>query len=101
MWVSVQRTTSPDTGPGFANGRLGFGAKTRGDPAGSAMVVVDSLARNVAAEGWFYGQVLAAMALGLAIDLIRKRDLRRYWTRSVRLDLVYGVLEFLRLRLRD
>ncbi|HEY0599703.1 sterol desaturase family protein [Brevundimonas sp.] len=67
------------------------------DPAGSAMVVVDSLARNVAAEGWFYGQVLAAMALGLAIDLIRKRDLRRYWTRSVRLDLVYGVLEFLHL----
>jgi hypothetical protein len=23
------------------------------DPAGSAMVIIDSVARNVAAEGWF------------------------------------------------
>lgn len=64
------------------------------DPAGSAMVVVDSIVRNVAAEGWFYGQMLAAVALGLAIDLIRRRNLRqRYTSRSVRVDAVYGLLE--------
>lgn len=68
------------------------------DPAGSAMVVVDSLVRNVTAEAWFYGQFLAAVALGVVIDVIRKRDLRtRYWSKSVRLDAFYGVLEFLHL----
>ena len=65
------------------------------DPAGSAMVVIDSVARNVAAEGWFYGQLIAAVALGLAIDLIRRRDLGRYWSKSVRVDMAYGLLEFL------
>jgi sterol desaturase/sphingolipid hydroxylase (fatty acid hydroxylase superfamily) len=66
------------------------------DPAGSAMVVVDSVARNVQAEGWFYGQFLAAFLLGLAIDMIRRRDLPgRYGSKSVRVDLVYGLFEFL------
>lgn len=64
------------------------------DPAGSAMVVADSVARNLQAEGWFYGQLLAAVALGLVIDLFRRRDLAtRYWSKSVRLDLFYGFLE--------
>jgi sterol desaturase/sphingolipid hydroxylase (fatty acid hydroxylase superfamily) len=68
------------------------------DPAGSAMVVVDSIVRNVSAEGWFYGQFAVAIALGLTIDLIRKRNLaQRYGSKSVRLDMVYGVLEFLHL----
>ncbi|MFC7378174.1 sterol desaturase family protein [Brevundimonas sp. GCM10030266] len=68
------------------------------DPAGSAMVVMDSVARNVAAEGWFYGQFAAAILLGLTIDLVRRRDLvARYWTRSVRVDGVYAILEFLHL----
>lgn len=66
------------------------------DPAGSAMVVVDSLARNVQAEAWFYGQFLAAFLLGLAIDMVRRRDLPgRYGSKGVRVDLVYGGLEFL------
>lgn len=66
------------------------------DPAGSAMVVVDSVARNVQAEGWFYAQFVAAFLLGLAIDMIRRRDLPgRYGSKSVRVDLVYGLLEFL------
>jgi sterol desaturase/sphingolipid hydroxylase (fatty acid hydroxylase superfamily) len=65
------------------------------DPAGSAMVVVDSVVRNVTAEGWFYGQFLAAVALGLVIDLVRRRDLKgRYLSKSVRLDAFYGLLEF-------
>lgn len=65
------------------------------DPAGSAAVVVDSLLRNVTAEGWFYGQFVAAVALGLAIDLLRRRDLKaRYLSKSVRLDAFYGLLEF-------
>jgi len=64
------------------------------DPGGSAMVVIDSLVRNVTAEGWFYGQFAAAILLGLTIDLIRRRDLAgRYWSRSVRLDGFYGLLE--------
>lgn len=64
------------------------------DPAGGVMVVVDSIARNVAAEAWFYGQMAAALALGLAIDLIRRRDLAgRYGAKSVRVDLVYGLVE--------
>jgi len=66
------------------------------DPAGSAMVVVDSLVRNVQAEGWFYGQFVAAFLLGLTIDMIRRRDLPgRYGSKSVRVDAVYGLLEFL------
>ncbi|GAA0645311.1 sterol desaturase family protein [Brevundimonas lenta] len=64
------------------------------DPAGSAMVVVDSIVRNVTAEGWFYGQFAAALALGLAIDLIRRRELGpRYLSKGVRLDLVYSLME--------
>lgn len=66
------------------------------DPAGSVMVVVDSVARNVQAEGWFYGQFLAAFVIGLAIDMVRRRDLPgRYGSKSVRVDAVYGLLEFL------
>lgn len=66
------------------------------DPAGTAMVMVDSLTRNAAAEGWFYGQFLAAVILGLGIDILRQRDLgRRYWSKSVRLDAFYGLLEVL------
>jgi len=66
------------------------------DPAGSAMVMVDSLARNVTAEAWFYGQFLAAVVFGVAIDLIRRRDLpSRYGSKGVRVDAVYGLLEFL------
>lgn len=66
------------------------------DPAGSAAVVVDSIVRNLSAEGWFYGQFVAAIAIGLAIDLVRKRRLvRRYWTKGVRVDAVYAALEFL------
>lgn len=66
------------------------------DPAGSAMVAVDSLVRNVQAEGWFYAQFLAAFLLGLAIDMVRRRDLPgRYGSKGVRVDLVYGGLEFL------
>ncbi|KQW83021.1 sterol desaturase family protein [Brevundimonas sp. Root1279] len=65
------------------------------DPAGSAMVVVDSVVRNVTAEAWFYGQFIAAIALGLTIDLLRRRDLKaRYFSKSVRLDAFYGLLEF-------
>jgi len=68
------------------------------DPAGSATVVVDSIVRNVSAEAWFYGQFAVAIALGLTIDLFRKRNLaQRYGSKSVRLDMVYGVLEFLHL----
>jgi hypothetical protein len=71
------------------------------DPAGSATVVVDSLVRNVTAEAWFYGQFVAAVALGLAIDLLRRRDLKaRYLSRSVRLDALYGLLEFVHVVLR-
>lgn len=66
------------------------------DPAGSAMVVVDSVVRNVAAEGWFYGQFALAIGLGLTIDLIRRRNLPgRYGAKSVRVDMVYSLLEFL------
>jgi sterol desaturase/sphingolipid hydroxylase (fatty acid hydroxylase superfamily) len=66
------------------------------DPLGALGVVAESVVRNVTAEGWFYGQFLAAVAIGLAFDMIRKRDLpRRYWSRSVRIDAVYGALEFL------
>lgn len=66
------------------------------DPAASLAVAAESLARNLSAESWFYGQLLAALALGLAIDLFRHRDLgARYWNKSVRLDLFYGLLEFL------
>lgn len=68
------------------------------DPAGTAAVVADSLLRNMAAEGWFYGQFLAAVILGLAIDILRRRDLgQRYWSKSVRLDAFYGLLEALHL----
>lgn len=68
------------------------------DPAGSAMVVVDSVVRNVQAEGWFYGQFVAAIALGLAIDLFRRRDMvGRYWSRSVRVDGFYAILELMHL----
>lgn len=66
------------------------------DPAGSAMVVIDSLVRNVGAEGWFYGQFALALILGLTIDVIRRRNLpHRYGSKSVRVDMVYGALEFL------
>ena len=66
------------------------------DPASAIAVVVGSIARNVAAEGWFYGQFAVAVLLGLTIDLVRKRDVaRRYWSRSVRVDAVYGIVEFL------
>lgn len=68
------------------------------DPAGSAAVVAGSIARNLAAEGWFYGQFAVAIGLGLAIDLLRRRDVvGRYWTRSVRVDAVYAGLELLHL----
>jgi sterol desaturase/sphingolipid hydroxylase (fatty acid hydroxylase superfamily) len=68
------------------------------DPAGSATVFIDSLVRNVTAEGWFYGEMVAALLLGLTIDLIRRRDLpKRYGSRSVRVDMVYAALEFLHL----
>ncbi len=64
------------------------------DPAGSAMVVIDSIVRNVTAEGWFYGQMFAAIALGLAIDLVRRRNLKqRYGSKSVRVDAIYGLIE--------
>jgi sterol desaturase/sphingolipid hydroxylase (fatty acid hydroxylase superfamily) len=64
------------------------------DPTGVAATLAEALARNVAAEAWFYGQMAAALALGLAIDLVRRRDLRaRYLSKSVRLDLFYGFLE--------
>ncbi len=66
------------------------------DPAGAALVAMDSIARNLAAEGWFYGQFIAAIALGLTIDLLRRRNLgQRYWAKSVRVDAVYAALEFL------
>lgn len=66
------------------------------DPLAALGVVADSLARNAAAEGWFYGQFAAAMAIGLAFDLMRKRDLRaRYGSKSVGVDAVYGALEVL------
>lgn len=63
------------------------------DPVGSAVVVLESLGRNVAAEGWFYAQFAVAIVLGLMIDLIQRRDLGRYWSKSVRLDGFYGLLE--------
>lgn len=64
-------------------------------PSESLAIVADSVVRNVAAEGWFYGQFAAALALGLTIDLLRRRDLKaRYLSKSVRLDAFYGLLEF-------
>lgn len=65
------------------------------DPAGSALVVVESIVRNVTAEGWFYTQFIAAVALGLVIDVLRRRDLKaRYLSKNVRLDVLYGLFEF-------
>nr|WP_245161539.1 sterol desaturase family protein [Brevundimonas alba] len=73
-------------------------ARALADPASAAIAIVDSLSRNLAAEQWFYGQFVAALLLGLTIDLLRRRDLvSRYWSRSVRVDAVYAVLEFLHL----
>lgn len=64
------------------------------DPTGSAMVVIDSIVRNVTAEGWFYGQLFAAIALGMTMDLISRRNLnRRYGSTSVRVDAIYGLIE--------
>lgn len=64
-------------------------------PGDSFAIVADSVVRNVAAEAWFYGQFAAAVALGLAVDLLRRRDLKaRYLSKSVRLDAFYGLLEF-------
>ena len=64
------------------------------DPTGAAMVVIDSIGRNLAAEGFFYAQFSLAIILGLTIDLIRRRELvGRYWSKSVRLDGFYGLLE--------
>jgi sterol desaturase/sphingolipid hydroxylase (fatty acid hydroxylase superfamily) len=66
------------------------------DPAGAASVAFDSLVRNVSAEGWFYGQIAIALALGLAVDIARKSNLaERYGAKSVRLDFFYGALELL------
>lgn len=68
------------------------------DPAASAMVAINSLVHNVAAEGLFYGEFALAIILGLTIDLIRRRNLpNRYGSKSVRVDMVYGALEFLHL----
>jgi sterol desaturase/sphingolipid hydroxylase (fatty acid hydroxylase superfamily) len=66
------------------------------DPAGSALVVIDSVVRNAQAESWFYGQFIAAFLLGLAIDMVRRRDLPgRYGSKSVGVDAIYGLLEVL------
>jgi sterol desaturase/sphingolipid hydroxylase (fatty acid hydroxylase superfamily) len=65
-------------------------------PGETLTIILESLARNVAAEGWFYLQFLTAVLLGLAVDLIRKRKLGpRYGSKSVRVDGFYGLLEAL------
>lgn len=64
------------------------------DPAATAMVVFESIVRNVTAEGWFYGQLFVAIALGLTLDVIRRRNLKqRYGSKSVRVDAIYGLIE--------
>lgn len=77
------------------SGALSLGpAEALADPAAAALVVIDSVVRNLAAESFFYGQFALAIILGLTIDLIRRRDLGgRYWSKSVRLDGLYGLLE--------
>lgn len=68
------------------------------DPAAAFMVMLDSLVRNVTAEGWFYGQFILAFGIGLVLDLIRRRNLpARYGAKSIRVDAVYGLLEGLHL----
>ena len=80
-------------------GLLSLGpAQVVADPAGALALAVDSLSRNLAAEGWFYGQFAAAILLGLTIDLVRRRNVvGRYMTRSVRVDATYAMFEFLHL----
>lgn len=70
----------------------------REEPAAAAMVLVDSLVRNVTAEGWFYGQFILAVVIGLVLDLIRRRNLpARYGNKSVGVDAVYGLIEAMHL----
>ena len=64
------------------------------DPLQLVEVVGRSIARNVAAEAWFYGLFAGALAFGFAMDMVRRRNLiARYLSRGVRVDVIYGLLE--------
>ncbi len=64
------------------------------EPAHSFGIIFASVVRNLSAEWAFYLQLVLAVGIGLAFDIYRGRSLRaRYFSRPVRVDAVYGVLE--------
>tara|TARA_R110002072_G_scaffold88011_1_gene198266 strand:- start:1511 stop:2419 length:909 start_codon:yes stop_codon:yes gene_type:complete len=64
------------------------------DPLFAGQMLVESLVRNIGAEWWLWAQILVALALGLAVDLSERRDLRqRYASRNFRVDLTYALVD--------
>jgi sterol desaturase/sphingolipid hydroxylase (fatty acid hydroxylase superfamily) len=56
--------------------------------------ILDSIARNAAAESYFYVMLAVSLSSGLAVDIHRKRNLHgRYFSGGFRIDAIYAVFE--------
>src|SRR3954452_21968748 len=66
------------------------------EPASLISRLAVSLARNFYAEICFYMVLVATLAIGLSIHLLRGRDIRsRYFSRNFRVDATYALLDVL------
>lgn len=68
------------------------------DPLGAVGIALESLGRNIGAEWWLWAQIGVALALGLAVDLTRRRDLRaRYLSRNFQVNMTYALVDLFHL----
>lgn len=64
------------------------------DPASSAGVVMQSIARNVSAEWPLYSVLAAALVVVAVVDIVQRRKaLSKYGSRNARTDMLYGLFE--------
>ena len=66
------------------------------DPLMALQILLESLVRNFVAESWFWTQLVLTLALGLVVDLVNHRNIRKtYLSKSFRVDFIYAIFDLL------